>query len=468
MSVQAYTAGSFKQNSPMQQAILLLSGFLFAILAMIPEASAVPSFSRQASMSCKACHSQHAPILNGFGQAFKASGYPMMGTQGKVEGEGLSIPVTLNASMMLKGTYEKSNGAGTDAIPGDTTNSGQWQIPEEFNLFFGGRIAETIGFFFEGHVDSPQLLAAFKLPAAVYIADAKFSVIPFMTDEQGASYGYEQSSTGAVRNVRWAEHRREISAQQYVGTDSPATGVSIVAQNDTGYINLTRWAPAFMATEGAAQTLSSSYLRIAATPTLSNSATGDWSFNIGAQVWRGSNYANDSKKWMIVAPGLVPVDTRATALDFQAFGHVRGKELGVYATWAKSPAGSATHPNILNSARPDFSSDVPPEPGLYRLNERKAWTLGAEYSVIPNTLHLGAAYRSGNSGGGTGSVTVNPLYPAVVGDNPSDNAVTLTVVYNLTQNIEFHFDHSFFSGSLYNTPQPRGNQMTTFMLEASW
>jgi hypothetical protein len=456
MPVQVKPTSSFKQNSIMKKTILLVS-LLLAIAAIIPEASAVPSFSRQASMSCLACHSQHVPILNGFGQAFKASGYPMMGTQAKVESEGLSIPVTLNASMMLKGTYQKSNGTDTDAISGDSTNSGQWQIPEEFNLFFGGRIAETIGYYFEGHVNSSQLLAAFKLPAAVYIADAKFSVVPFMTDEQGASYGYEQSSTGAVRNVRWAEHRMETSAQQYIGTDTPATGVAIVAQNDTGYINLSRWAPAFMAIRGAAQTLSSSYLRIAATPTLSN-ISGDWTFNIGAQIWHGTNYAFDSKS---TTAGLVSVETRATALDFQAFGHVRGKELGVYATWAQSPAGTATQPNILNSARPGYTSDVPPEPTLYRLNERKAWTIGAEYSVIPNTLHLGAAYRSANTGGGTGAA-------AIVGDNPSDNAVTLTLVYNIAQNIEFHLDHSYYSGSLYNTPQPMGNQLTTFMLEASW
>ncbi|MGC2047206.1 MAG: hypothetical protein WA635_01150 [Gallionella sp.] len=455
MSVQVKPAGSLKQAGLMKKTFLFLSGLL-AIIATIPEASAVPSFSRQASMSCKACHSQHVPILNGFGQAFKASGYPMMGTQAKVEGEDLSIPVTLNASMMLKGTYQKSNGAVTDVIPGDSTNTGQWLIPEEFNLFFGGRIAETIGYYFEGHVNSSRLLAAFKLPAAVYIADAKFSVIPFMTDEQGASYGFEQSSTGAVRNVRWAEHRMETSAQQYIGTDTPATGVAIVAQNDTGYINLSRWAPAFMAVKGAAQTLRSSYLRVAATPTLSN-INGDWTFNIGAQIWHGSNYAYDS----IVGNALVPVDTRATALDFQAHGQVRGRELGVYATWAKSPAGTASQPNILNAARPGFASDVPPEPTLFRLNERKAWTIGAEYSVIPNTLHLGAAYRSAYSGGGTGAA-------AIVGDNPTDNATTLTVVYNIAQNIEFHLDHSYYSGSLYNSPQPMGNQLTTFMLEASW
>src|SRR3990172_6944375 len=161
----------------MKRVILSLACVL-AVTAITPEAFAIPSFSRQASMTCKACHSQHVLILNGFGQAFKAGGYPMMGTQGKVEGERLSIPNTLNASMLLEARYQNSNGANTDAIPGDTTNSGQWQVPEEFSLFFGGRIAETIGFFFEGNTAAPHLVAAFKLPAAVYIADAKFSVIP--------------------------------------------------------------------------------------------------------------------------------------------------------------------------------------------------------------------------------------------------------------------------------------------------
>jgi hypothetical protein len=443
----------------MRKVILSLAGVL-AITAIAPEAFAIPSFSRQASMTCKACHLQHVPILNGFGQAFKAGGYPLMGTQGKVEGERLSIPDTLNASMLLKARYQKTNGTNADIIPGDTTNSGQWQVPDEFNLFFGGRIAETVGFYFEAHVSTPRLNATFKLPAAVYVADAKFSVIPFMTDEQGASYGYEQSSTGAVRNIRWAEHRKEISAQQYVGTDSPATGVAIVAQNDTGYINLSRWAPAFMAQKGAAQTLRSTYLRIAATPTVSTSTRGDWALHVGAQFWRGSNWASDSLTTP-GTPGLVPVDTRATALDFQASGQINGRDLGVYATWAISPAGTATQPNILNAGNVDGNPPGPPEPTLYRLNDRKAWTIGAEYSLIPNQLHIGAAYRSANSGGGTGIA-------AIVGETPTDNAITLTAVYNVTQNMEFHLNHSIYSGTLYNTPQPLGNQLTTFMLEAAW
>jgi len=461
------------QESIMKNIIVSLLVVLTATAA-IQEASAVPSFSRQASMTCRACHSQHAPILNGFGQAFKAGGYPMMGTQGKVEGEQLSIPDTLNASMLLKARYQQSNGVNTDVIPGDTTNSGQWQVPDEFSLYFGGRIANTIGFFFEGNTASNHLISAFKLPAAVYLVDAKFSVIPYMTDAQGASYSYELSSTGAARNVSWAEHRKEISAQQYIGTDTAATGVAIVAQNDFGYINFSPWAPAFMARKGAAQTLSSSYLRIAATPNVSTSLGGDWALHIGAQFWRGSNYAYDSltpvtyyvpaapgQVILSGGPGLVPVDTRATAIDFQASGQVGGKDLGVYATWAESPAGSATKPNILNAGNVSGNPSGPAEPTLYRLSERKAWTIGAEYSVIQNRLHIGAAYRKAYTGGQTGVA-------AVVGDNTSDNAFTLTGVYNMTQNIQFHLNHSFYSGTLYNTPQPKGNQLTTLMLEAAW
>lgn len=430
-----------------------------ATAVFVPAASAIPSFSRQTNLTCQSCHAQHVPILNGFGQAFKAAGYPMMGTQGKVEGDRLSIPNTLNASMRLKARYQKSNGANTDTIPGDTTNSGQWQVPEEFSLFFGGRIAENVGFFFEGNTAATKLISGFRLPAAYSVNNAKLSAIPYLTDSLGASYGYEQASTGAVRNVRWAEHRKEISAQQYVGTDGAATGVAFVGQNDMGYINLSRWAPAFMARSGAAQTLRSNYLRIAATPTVSTATKGDWSMHIGAQFWSGANYASD-----LLLPKLVPVDTRAKAFDFQAFGQIDGRDIGIYATWAKAPAGTAAQPNILNVANSSANGNNPvgpADPSLYRVNDRKAWTIGAEYSLIQYTLHIGAAYRRANSGGKTGA-------QGIVGDNPTDNATTLTFVYNISQNAEIHLNHSVYSGTLYSTPQPNGNHLTTLMLEASW
>jgi len=70
----------------------------------------------------------------------------MMGAQGKIEGEHLSIPDTLNASILIKLRYQKTNGDPKGEVSGVSTNSGQWQIPDEFSLFFGGRIAENVGF----------------------------------------------------------------------------------------------------------------------------------------------------------------------------------------------------------------------------------------------------------------------------------------------------------------------------------
>jgi hypothetical protein len=417
-------------------------------------AAAIPAFSRQTGIDCQACHQQHMPILNDFGQAFKASGYRTMGRQPKVESENLSIPDTLNGSMLLKGGFQRSNGGdGPGAIPGGTSNGGQWHYPERLGLFFGGRIASNIGFFFEGSTAKSTLVSAFKLPTAIELSGYNLALIPYVTDTMGASYGYEQASTGAVRNVIWAEHRRDISAQQYVGTDGAATGIALVMiNNNLGYLNISRWAPAALAKSGSAQVLHSTYVRIAATPMIESPTVGDWAFHIGAQVWSGSNYAPD------MANALQPVSTRAMALDFQAFGRLFDKDVALYATWAKSPGGTAALPNILNVGR---AKDDLADLAQYRINDRSAFTVGVDYSLIQDTLHVGAAVRSGRNGGNTGA-------SAVAGENPGDNALTLTAVYNLAQNIELHANHSFRYGSLYTTAQPTGNLLTTISLLAAW
>src|SRR3990167_6308378 len=95
----------------MKKIVLSLASVL-AATAFAPEAMAIPAFARQTGMACNACHAQHFPILNSFGRAFKASGYTMMGAQGKVEGEHLSLPDTLNMSMIVKLRYQDNNQAG--------------------------------------------------------------------------------------------------------------------------------------------------------------------------------------------------------------------------------------------------------------------------------------------------------------------------------------------------------------------
>ncbi|MBK9161844.1 MAG: hypothetical protein IPM27_09840 [Nitrosomonadales bacterium] len=435
----------------MKKIVLSIAGVM-AATAFAPEASAIPAFARQTGMACSACHQQHYPILNGFGQAFKAAGYTMMGAQEKVEGEHLSIPNTLNAALLLKARYQKTNGADAPAtVSGTTTNGGQWQIPDEFSLFFGGRVAENIGFMMENNVVGGPLggiVAGFKMPVVFDMGGAKLSVIPFLTDALGVAYGYDESSTGMVRGIRWMEHRREISAMQFVGNGAgAATGLAFVAKGDMGYINVTRFAPDFAAAAGATSPqLRSTFVRVAATPTVS-----DWAMHIGAAFTSGQSYLGAA-----LATVTTLVDTKATSLDFQAFGQVGGKDLGVYATWATAPAVALV---VGGTAGNVYGGGV---------NRTSAWTIGADYSVIPHILHIGAAYRNAETG--TGGLL------GVAGQADKDNAFTLSAVYDLTQNVALHLNHSMYSGSAYSIGGSKdqtvvgntGDQLTTFLLEAAF
>lgn len=170
----------------MKKIIMPLAGML-AVAAFAPEASAIPAFSRQVGMACNACHAQHFPVLNNFGRAFKSSGYTMMGEQGKVEGEHMSIPVSLNASLLLKYRHVKRSGvpgsAGTGA--GTTTGDGQWQMGDELSLFAAGRVSENIGFMLEantlgtGENTGNSLLAGFK--SRLYLIRAASSWVSFLS-----------------------------------------------------------------------------------------------------------------------------------------------------------------------------------------------------------------------------------------------------------------------------------------------
>lgn len=416
----------------MKKIVLSIAGVM-AAAAFAPEASALPAFARQTGMACNACHQQHFPVLNGFGRAFKAAGYTMMGAQEKVEGEHLSIPATLNAAFLFKYRYVKDGGvagvAGAGVTAPTTAANGQHQMGDEFSLFFGGRVAENIGFLFEGNTANVggALVAGFKMPVIFDLGSAKVGVIPFTTDALGVAYGFELSSTGAMRANRWSEMRAETSAVQYLGMDGMASGLAFIAQNDMGYINVTKWSPSF-APGGNGQAIPSTdfknnYIRIAATPTIA-----DWATHIAYGQASGSSWSN---------LGLAQLETRGSFFDVQAHGEVGGKDLGVYLTQGNVPAANA----LVASAY-----------GAGAL-AKKAWTIGADYSVIPHTLHIGGAFRSARNAAGN-----------------KDDSTMVQAIYDLTQNVALHAYYTSYSGTVAATglkTAGRSNR-TLLMLEASW
>lgn len=425
----------------MKKIVLSLAGVMAAV-AFAPEASALPAFARQTGMACAACHNQHFPVLNGFGRAFKAAGYTMMGAQEKIEGEHLSIPAVMNTAILFKGRFQKDNSpkaaAGVANGPGD----GHVQFGDEFSLFFGGRVAENAGFLFEGNTAAlgGNLLAGFKMPMSYDAGVASLVVVPFTTDALDASYGFELSSGGVMRANRWMEHRKESSAVQYVSSAGAATGVAFAAHNPMGFVTFTKYSPNFAMGANGGQhpsySMGSSLLRIAATPEVAGFA-----LVAGVGVRTGVSYEG--------AGTLVGVATESkqTFADVQAQGDLAGNEISLYAQYATAPAA-----NVATGIASAYNAG-----GTVA---KTALTLGVDYSLIPHTLHLGGAVRMAKNG----------LQDANLA-SMTDNAVTVAAIYDMTQNIAFHINHSNYSGSATTVtlanPTPV-TRLTTLMLEAAW
>jgi hypothetical protein len=408
--------------------VLAMSAVLAASVASI-ESQAVSMYARQTGMACAACHFQHYPLLNDFGRAFKASGYTLIGPQGEIKGEDLSIPASLNVGIVAKLRYQKANGP---TVPGTRNeNDGRWDIPDEFNIMFGGRISPNIGFFFEGSTVETPFLGSFKIPFVYDVAGIKLGAIPFSTGELGASFGFELLNTGAVKNQRIVEQEGDISAPGYIIGAHAARGVALMAYDPLYFANVTKWSPGHVEDHLSAPT--ANYIRAAFTPKVSG-----WDLGAGVQYWGGSAEVGPST-------AVVPNDVKAWSVDAQAQGVIESMPLGIYVSYAKAAATGATgNPNFFN-----------PTAGN---NDRKAAAISAELGILPRKATIMLAYRKGNNGELAFS---------------DDNALTIGATYQLAQNMQLQLTHAKRSGSAYDAGSPNmttgtGDRLTTFVLFGSF
>lgn len=390
------------------------------VIAVSTQSQAMSNYARQMGMACSGCHFQNFPLLNEFGRAFKASGYTLIGKQGKVEGEqGLSLPEVLNAGVVTKIRYQKSNGptvAGTN-----TTNNGQFQFPDEALLVLGGRVSDNIGVQAELNLAGGTVLEGFKMPFMFDVGSVKAGVIPFTTMNHGVAFGFELLNTGAVRSQRVMEARNTFSAQQYIGTATAAQGLAAVASNSMFFANLSKWSP--RAVGDPTGTPTATYFRLAATPKM-----GNWDLGGGVQSWSGS--ATD--------PTLATFNTKAWAVDAQAQGSAGAMPLGIYLTYARAAGSPAVGTGNIFNGNP---------------RDRTATTIAGELGVLPGKATLLLGYRGGDNGRAA---------------NSGDNAWVIGGKYNIVQNVQLQLNHEKFSGSAYDGTPANGNQMTTLMLFASF
>ena len=440
----------------MKKIVLSIAGVM-AVAAFAPEASALPVFARQTGMACSACHFQHFPLLNGFGRAFKEGGFTMMGAEAKVEGDNLSIPATLNMAVLTSMGYIKSNQTADPSGMTKNYGNGVWGVPGvgaggsgEASLFFGGHVSDFAGFLAEltltggaGTSGAVTSLGSAKLPMLYDMGSAKIGVVPFATDGQGASYGMEVLNTGAnaihsITNTVGpnGEFINAVSAQQYIGTGSNATGVAFVANSDMGLINITKFQQTGMSGGGYAS-LGSTYARV-----LGTFDVAGWDAGVGIQNWSGASLttagtglnmcgAAGASGPCAALPGApttaVMQQTKATAVDGQMQGTLGGMPVGFYASYARAPyeAGALGNNNSFGLGNATMT--------------RSSFNVDAELGVIPEVATIGAAIRRGKSGVNDGA-----------GNNESDNAIYLTATYKLQQNMLARLSYVKQSGSYWD------------------
>jgi hypothetical protein len=396
--------------------------FLIAMTLYIPkDAEAVPAFARQTGMSCNACHFQHYPLLNQFGRDFKAKGYTMVGGQSLIEGDMLSMPSTLNASLVTKLRWHKTNGGGENG-----TNKGAFEMPDEAALLLGGRVGEHVGFLLEAQMaeDDTPMWAAYKMPIGFDAGLAHISVTPFSTDAFGPQYAFELLNTGALRTNRVLENRGAVSAVQHMGLQSAAQGLGLAAYHTTGYIAYSAWQPETTKTTSPSGDFLN-YARLAATPQLIDG----WDIGGGIQWWSGTAKLDD---------GTTYEKYEAIAVDAQAQGLVGNMPLGVYAQYGSAPESKTNETANSFNGNSDTAS---------------AWSLVAELGVLPNRATVALAFLSADDGSTA---------------NNKETKSTIGATYLLLQNVELQLNHTWKGGNKYDTPQANGDQDTYLMLFAAF
>lgn len=420
----------------MKKIALSLAGVL-AAAAFAPEASAVPVFARQTGMACSACHFQHFPLLNGFGRAFKAAGFTMMGSQGKVEGEHLDIPNVLNMAVLTSTYYQNEQASGGATAP-------KWGVPGsggELSLFYGGRISEFAGFLSELGLAGPAAATgAAKIAFLFPVGDARVGFTAY-TGGQGAAYGFELLNTGAADTHKLMgnggpnkQHVAATYAGSYMGTRTNATGINLVANSGMGFLSVGKYADAGPGV--GANTLPLTYVRAVGMFDL-----GGWDSAVGIQNFSGT---------MVALGGAAAGSYKATMVDAQFQGEVGGMSTGLYVTYATAP-GDAVNANVMNAGWSPVTKAGNAPVAAAAQGTSTSFNVAGSLELIPHIATVQAAYRRAKNGNFA---------------NTGDNAFMIGATYELAQNVEIGVNYTANSGSVWSgLVAPVGKNASTVLLE---
>jgi hypothetical protein len=396
---------------------------MVAMLGLTSTVHGVPSFARQTGLDCNSCHAPIGfPVLNAFGQAFRAGGYTQASEDNLLgDGEALSIPKTLNLSVVAKmrthfisktkmGQYDKTATGSTANFQAVAASDGGGKIdnskttsvgynksdlPDEWAIWLGGRAGKHVGFATEFGInpDGADYAFSFKMPIVYDVGPVKLGAVPYWTDAQGPGWGFETLSTGAVGNIKMFEGKTSQNARQYIGdvlgTGSEAAGLGLYVWHPMGFVY---YSPYLESKGGSATDAQFAHnIRVAVTPSFAGIDMA-----VGFQ-WMFGNYGTGGAPDVLqTADGLA----YSSSNPYKNGGALASKSRTLarvdYLGFDAQVMGTLGIPVMLvfTYGQTDQTKNTK---GLNKAGDKiNAWSLLLNATVIEDLLNVGAGVRMAN------------------------------------------------------------------------
>jgi hypothetical protein len=325
---------------------------LLLLTALPSPSQAIPAFSRQTGEVCSKCHFLTFPALNDYGREFKRRAYTFVREEALVERNGtLSIPVVLNASLVINAKYTNSTTNGVaPAGPGYT--NGTWSLPLEAPLLVAGRLGRNVGFFgslgrLEGTSANGQFAKNWKVMSSFAVHDGGFRIgMNLFNTAYGWTAGLETTNVfgqhGGVLNGA------NVTALTNIGmTKLNMQGVTLWAGNHLWTIGLSAVVPDVYNKAGKSNfgTHMIPGVRLAFTPTFMG-----WDVDIGGGMLNGAAGSPDPTTGKRLA------GAHMDFLDTQIQGEIHDVGIGIYADYAYTIAKSGVKYNLFGAAPLEIDS----------------------------------------------------------------------------------------------------------------
>ncbi len=387
---------------------ILLSTAAFVVVAVsavsiAPTTSeAIPAFARQTGAACLSCHFQSFPALAPFGVAFKMGGFTDVGEQALVEDDELSIPSSLNITMMMRFKYKTVKT--TTKATGVTSSSTTLEMPADQVLMVGGRIGSALGGFGEISFGTGGGIGNWQLINSNDFGDFKGGIGLY-----NAGFG----PTGAIEiSSVFGQHSGKLNGGFVSAVENLITGgntfgntlsIAAWAGSDMGLVQLAAVSPNSTANATSTGHRYATLARAIFTPEISG-----MNAMIGAGIISG-NAGNST--------GVTAVSD--FFIDAQVQGDVGDMSLGIYADYASRNESTATVPPLAVGVKPGATT---------------GFSIRAELEPVHNVL-LGIGYGSANP----------------VGTAANETRTQFSATYHFYQNVELNFHYNEIKNPIATT-----------------